>query len=94
VGSLFFSYQVTWAKNLLTDAEAASLAPQRIKSVHGFLGRSSTSSIDKIHGDLSTLTDMVAQVAISLAKRLDEGGTPVTSAWHRLQLLRTNTNQI
>jgi hypothetical protein len=38
------------------------------------------SSVDKIHGDLSTLTDIVFQIAISLMKRPDAGRTPTSSA--------------
>jgi hypothetical protein len=33
--------------------------------------------VDRIHGDLSTLTKMVSQLTISLGKRPDAGGTPL-----------------
>jgi hypothetical protein len=32
--------------------------------------------VDRIHGDLATLTEMVSQLTISLGKRSDAGGTP------------------
>jgi hypothetical protein len=39
-----------------------------------------SASVDKIHGDISTLTDLVTQLAISLGKRPDAGGTQSASA--------------
>jgi hypothetical protein len=57
-----------------TKEEISSRLPREVLAINHRL-EVQQSSMDKIHSDLSTLMDMVAQLAISLGKRPNAGGT-------------------
>jgi hypothetical protein len=76
------------------EEEIGSRLPREVLNINKRLDLQSA-SVDKIHSDLSTLTDLVTQLTISLGKRPDAGGTPPGSTPPATMTpLRTSTNRL